>query len=266
MEITEASCIPKRLSDAVGEDGMVVTDDYVAVIDGSTSKTTYRHSLTMTNGRKAMKIVARYIRHAKASLSCHEFCVGATKAVAGHYHFWERQRVAEHPEDRLTCSAVVFSRQKREVWLIGDCQCMIDGRLYDNPKPYEQELADKRAETILASSFPKEHFLARDSAREAILPDMLRHMQQQNKTYAVIDGFSIPEQHVRVLTLTFQPHELVLASDGYPFLCPTLNQSEERLKELREKDPCCISMYRATKGIMHDQESYDDRTYIRLTV
>ena len=266
MEIIESSCIPKRLSDAAGEDGIVVTTDFAAVIDGSTSKSSYRHSLFSSNGRKAMKIVARYIRHAKADISCRQFCAEVTKVVARHYHFWEKERMEAHPEDRLTCSAVLFSRKRRELWLIGDCQCLIDGELYDNPKPYEQKLAEKRAQIILTSSFPKEHFLAHDSAREAILPEMLRYMREQNKSYAVIDGFDIPEQCVRILPLSFQPHELVLASDGYPFLQPTLDQSEERLKTLRQEDPCCVSMYKATKGIMHDQEGYDDRSFLRITV
>lgn len=29
--------------------------------------------------------------------------------------------------------------------MIGDCQCLVGGCFYDNPKPYEQELAEQRA-------------------------------------------------------------------------------------------------------------------------
>ena len=41
-------------------------------------------------------------------------------------------------------------------------------------------------------------------------------MHQQNITYSVIDGFHIPREHVRIMTLDFRPWEIVLASDGYP--------------------------------------------------
>ena len=45
------------------------------------------------------------------------------------------------PIQRMTASAVVFSRSLQEVWLIGDCHCIVDGKYYDNPKPYEIPIA-----------------------------------------------------------------------------------------------------------------------------
>ena len=248
------------------EDGIVITEDYIAVIDGSTSKTERRFSLFRSNGRYCMQLISRYIRSAKGNMTCREFCNGVTRAIARHYGRRDMKRLTEHPEERLTASAIVYSRLNREIWMIGDCQCMVGGQYYDNPKPYEQELAEKRADIILRSKEPKETFLEHDTAREAIIPRMIETMREQNRTYAVIDGFCIPQERVRVITLDFSPWEVVMASDGYPFLEPTLAASEDRLERQRREDPLNVGEFKATKSFAKGNNSFDDRAYIRFKV
>ena len=84
MEIIEQSIIPKSPAKKC-EDGIVITRDYIAVIDGSTSKTDRRFSFFRSNGRYCMQLVSRYICHAKGTLTCRQFCNGVTTAVARHY-------------------------------------------------------------------------------------------------------------------------------------------------------------------------------------
>ena len=91
-------------------------------------------------------------------------------------------------------------------------------------------------------------------------------MQQQNNGYSVIDGFPVDMAHVKTFTLDFRPWEIVLASDGYPFLCPTLAESEERLAWQRENDPLNIGQFKATKAFTPGSNSFDDRAYIRFDV
>lgn len=277
MNIIEQISIPKSPTKA-NEDGIVITNDFIAVIDGSTSKTTRRHSSRMSNGRYAMTLVADYIRHMPAPSTCHEFCVGVTKKIYQHYltpvfHAWHRekrlQQLLQHPEERMTASAVVFNRLRREIWLVGDCHCLIDGAYFDNPKPYEDELAEiraRRAKQLLANGMTIDEMLRDDPARQAMIPRMLETMKEQNSTYAVIDGFTIPEHKVPIITLGFQSHELVLASDGYPFLRPTLAESEQLLMKQKSEDPMNIGTFKATKGFFPDNHSFDDRTYIRFQV
>ena len=154
--------------------------------------------------------------------------------------------------------------------MIGDCQCLIGGELYENPKPYEQVLAEERAAIITANCLPPtadpSALTIHDTARDQIIPHMKEAMKGQNIDYAVIDGFPIPQQHVRVIPLDFRPWEIVLASDGYPFLCPTLAESEERLAWQKTNDPLNIGTFKATKAFMQDNDSFDDRAYIRFTV
>jgi len=232
-----------------------------------------------------MQLISRYIQHMPKTITCDEFLRGVTASIRKHYRKSMLPRLATHPEDRITASAVIYSRVSRQLWMVGDCQCLVTSlpsaigtanadehhtEYYDNPKPNESELAAQRAEEVrrlLSEGTTPEQLLRNDTARPVIIPHMIDTMRQQNVTYSVIDGFPIPRQHVRIITLDFQPWEIVLASDGYPFLASTLAESEERLRHQRDTDPLNIGPdFQATKGFHPDYNSFDDRSYIRFRV
>ena len=217
-----------------------------------------------------MQLTARYIRRMPKDTTCEGFLRGVTAYIRKHYKKSMLPRLAEHPEDRLTCSAIVFSRLNREIWMVGDCQCLINGELFDNPKPAEAELAAMRAEEVkrlLAEGMTQDELLCNDIARQVMIPRMVESMKQQNITYSVIDGFPIARQAIKIIPLNFRPWDIVLASDGYPTLCPTLEESEQKLQEQREKDPLNIGPdFQATKAFHPDYNSFDDRSYLRLKV
>ena len=230
-----------------------------------------------SNGRYAMQLISRYIQHMPKTTTCEQFLRGVTAYIRKHYKKSLLPRLAEHPEDRITASVVVYSRVSRELWMVGDCQCLVADIshkttpvYYDNPKPYEAELASMRAQEtrrLMTQGVTRDELLRDDAARPVIIPHMIDTMRQQNVSYSVVDGFPIPRRHVRIITLDFQPWEIVLASDGYPFLCPTLQESESRLQQQRENDPLNIGPdFQATKGFHPDFNSFDDRAYIRFLV
>lgn len=288
MKIIESSIIGKKSPEAC-EDGMVVTDDFIAVIDGSTSKTPKHLNPDMKNGRYAMMLISEYIwEELKADASVDDFCQGVTAYIYNKVYekLGVEERLKEHPEERLTASAILYSRTRNEVWMVGDCQAIIDGKLYENGKPYEQEIARKRVELIEQGLSPAE-------ARKQIEPLLIKAMLSgQNQTYTVIDGFPIYREGVKVVsvsdsssvqdsvpasdsvpcsdsasasdTIPSSSSEIVLASDGYPFLKPTLAASEAALAELIANDPQNIRSFIATKGIVEGNKSFDDRTYIRF--
>lgn len=282
MTIIEQSLVPKSPTRR-SEDGIVVTADFVAVIDGSTSKSAlrchrnYREKNPLaffrehSNGEQAMLIVADSIKRLKKDASCRQFCTAATAALRSYYKQDLLPHLAQHPEDRMAASCIVFSRLRREVWMVGDCQGLLiggDGEplLLDNPKPSEQELAAERAAIIKASPKPWDHFRTDDTARKAIIPHMLETMRQQNNGYSVIDGFPVDMAHVKTIALDFRPWQVVLATDGYPFLCPTLAESEQRLAWQRDNDPLNIGTFKATKAFAPGSNSFDDRAYIRFDI
>ena len=279
MKIIESSIIGKKSPEAC-EDGMVVTDDFIAVIDGSTSKTPKHLNPEMKNGRYAMMLISQYIQHElKADATVDDFCQGITHYICDKVYkpLGVAERLLQHPEERLTASAVIYSRARQEVWMVGDCQALIGGKLYENGKPYEQEIAEKRVDLIKEGMLPAE-------ARRQIEPLLIKAMLSgQNQTYTVIDGFPIYREGVKVVALKMKPasssievyfqeqtkpiaspNEVVLASDGYPFLKPILAESEEALANQIANDPQNISCFIATKGLVEGNKSFDDRTYIRF--
>lgn len=289
MKIIESSIIGKKSPEAC-EDGMVVTDDFIAVIDGSTSKTPKHLNPDMKNGRYAMMLISEYIREElKADASVDEFCQGVTAYIYNKVYekLGVEERLKEHPEERLTASAILYSRTRNEVWMVGDCQAIIAGKLYENGKPYEEKIARKRVELIAQGLSPAE-------ARKQIEPLLIEAMLSgQNQTYTVIDGFPIYREGVKIVsvsdsssvqdsvpasdsvpcsdsasasgTIPSSSSEIVLASDGYPFLEPTLAASEAALAEQIANDPQNIHSFIATKGIVEGNKSFDDRTYIRFS-
>ena len=240
------------------EDGIVVSNDFAAVIDGSTSKTPTRLDHSMKNGRFAMLLISEYIKQMPANYTIYDFCRGITLRIAEEYN--KRgitERMAEHPEERLTASAIVYSNCRKEVWMVGDCQAIIDGTYYDNSKPYEQEIAMQRATLIKKGMSPKD-------ARRAIEPQLIKAMLEgQNRQYAVIDGTPIYMPGTRIVKTS---HSVVLASDGYSTLLPTLSESEEALAQHLTEDPQNIGDFVATKGLVEGNISFDDRAYIKLTL
>ena len=290
MMIIESKIVGKKSQESC-EDGMVITDDFIAVIDGSTSKTPKHLNPDMKNGRYAMMLISEYIREElEADASVDDFCQGVSAYIYNKVYekLGMEMRLKEHPEERLTASAILYSRTRNEVWMVGDCQAIIDGKLYENGKPYEQEIARKRVELIGQGLSPAE-------ARKQIEPLLIEAMLSgQNQTYTVIDGFPIYREGVKVVSVsdscsvqdsvpasdsvpcsdsvsasgTFfvSSSEIVLASDGYPFLEPTLAASEAALAEQIANDPQNIHSFIATKGIVEGNKSFDDRTYIRFSV
>ena len=215
-----------------------------------------------------MLLISEYIRSVDADIDINGFCSGVTSCVNSVYDKDTKEHAKSHPEERITASCIVFSKKRREIWMIGDCQCLIDGKLYENPKPDESILAGHRAEIISKALAEKTHTIDdirnNDIGRKAIIPDMIRNMENHNKTYSVVDGFPIPMDKVKRISLADNEGTVVLASDGYPFLCPTLSLSEEALHQQLTNDPLNIKTFKATKAFMDGNNSFDDRTYIRF--
>lgn len=257
MTITEQFICGKHTA-ADCEDGIVITNDFAAVIDGSTSKTPKRLDPSMKNGRFAMLLISEYIKQMPADYTMNNFCRGITLRIAEEYaKRGIAEDMAKHPEERLTASVIIYSNSRKEVWMVGDCQAIIDGEHYDNSKPYEQEIAMQRATLIKNGMSPKE-------ARCAIEPQLIKAMLEgQNRQYAVIDGTPIYMPGTRIVTAS---HCVVLASDGYPTLLPTLHESEEALAQHLTDDPQNITDFIATKGLVDGNVSFDDRAYIKLTI
>ena len=292
MRIIEQFVHGKR-GEALCEDGIMITDHYVAVIDGSTSKSTAKLIDTdKTGGQIARDVVKEIVRAADPQFDMWTFCHHASELMQMEYH-WHmdaatRATLDTQPENRFCCSAIIYSRHWNELWMIGDCHGLIIDTIGSRPsyfhikndKPYEKDLAKMRSEFLTMALtdgvldmngkrkvYTIEELRKKDIGRELLMPQLLNAMRDENITYPVIDGFPTPMKKCPCWGNFIKGvNQLVLATDGYPRLFPTLEKTEAYLQKLLAEDPLCIKKHKATKGWMEGTESFDDRAYVRIEI
>ena len=283
MRIIERYCRGKRNDQSLNEDGMLVTDDFAAVVDGVTSKSV-RHLWRPSGGVVAKDLMLGVIGGMPADASMRQMQRAVDECFQARYRSHEAgiRVFADEPVERLQANAVVYSARRHEAWLFGDCQIMVNGVQTPTTKDVDVLLGDLRAFTVLAlremqdgtpdvpisGSFgaPASDAAPKDPSRAMILPFLRLQSQFANKRgpfgYFVFDGFTDMTYPIR--TVPFSPgDEVVLASDGYPLLRPTLDESERELQRLRSEDPDLIDRYRSTKGFQ-GRATFDDLTYLRF--
>lgn len=262
----------KGKKDGKCEDDLLITEDFICVIDGVTSKSNFKLD-NMTTGRLAANLIKECVRDFRTDISCKQAIESLTETI---HHFYIDVGILDVAErettERLAACAIIFSKYREELWVIGDCQYMLDGHHYENPKVVDDITSEARA-LFVASEIKMgktvEEMLEYDSSREYILPLIKRGAAYQNNktnneySYAVIDGFPVNEQDVKVVSIR-ETKEIVLASDGYPKLFTTLLETEKYLQHVMETDPLCYKIFKSTKGLVKGNDSFDDRTYVQF--
>ena len=251
-----------------GEDGWVMTEHYAAVIDGSTSKAGQNFPDHLTPGRKAMLTVREAIRSLHPEAELNEVLEHLTQAL----HNITAHASAMPPEWRPTCSAAIYSAHRNTICLIGDCQCIANNHLHQNSKLVDSILSQVRADVLhhlLALGHTEIELRQNDLGRQFIMDALRDQTAFANDctpcnpyAYPVLNG--IPIRPAEVVSIEVESAEIVLATDGYPDLRPTLAASESALQTLLTEDPLCIRRNASTKGLTAGNVSFDDRTYLRL--
>jgi hypothetical protein len=168
---------------------------------------------------------------------------------------------------------VVYSKHHNEIWMVGDCQCLIGDKLYMNTKIVDEIAANARAlylELELIIGKTKVDLIEFDSGREFIMPLLKRQSFFQNShpessySYGAIDGFEVDKSAIKIIKVESNTKYLILASDGYPQLLPSLEASEKMLQKILREDPLFIKNYKSTKGLSKGYISYDDRAYLKI--
>lgn len=258
------------------EDGYVSTPHFAAVVDGSTSKaavagTSLPSKPSKTGGQLAMETVCGIIKTLSPSATLHDLVDRASAALRTLWPEGAESEAALRP----TCSAVVYSACRREVWMIGDCQCRFGGITHTNNKVIDDTLAQIRADVLhywLAAGCSVESLRQNDRGRTFIYDALRTQTNFQNITdagnpfrYTVLDGQTVDETTIPVIPVG-RADKLILASDGYPLLFDSLNETETYLKDCLQTDPLCIDRHPATKGLTAGNVSFDDRTYLLLDI
>lgn len=259
-----------KKSASANEDGIILTPDFAAVIDGATSKSAFAMD-GKSSGRLSMELVLEAISEFPRDIDAKGAVEAITKKI---YDFYVANNlldmVNDNPAARLTSNGVIYSVARNEIWQIGDCQAMVGDKHYVNEKEIDDIMARARAafdEVAIVRGATLEDLRANDPGRDFILPflkvqGVLQNCHGHAYGFPVMDGFAIDMD--QVLIIPVKGKELILASDGYPELFRTLEESESFLKKVINEDPMLIRLYKSTKGVQKGQDSFDDRAYVRI--
>ena len=260
-DIIEHFVMGKSTNNEECEDMIVIGEHFYAVIDGVTSKFSTKYE-----GKTAGRYCAELLTQAISSLdkdadakSALDTLNDTVKKAYGDREITE--------ENKMQACVIIYSKARREIFNYGDCQLMINGECFDHTKRIDALLEDLRAFAITAylnKGGNESNIQENDIGRAAILPFLKAQSAFANKDgyfgYPVIDGTGINERLIK--TYNIESGDLVvLASDGYPKLFPTLSQSEEYLRYVLKIDPLSICENKQTKMKLSENRSFDDRSY-----
>lgn len=255
------------------EDLIHIDKNFIAVIDGVTSKTNNRWN-GKTNGQVAIEIISSTLGQSMPDSSARQIVDSLTLAIKEFYKEHDILEIVKlDPKQRLSATVVIFSIVRQEIWLVGDCQYLLGNERVSNPIKGDQILANVRAlfiELELLSGIKPEQIRRKDTGREFILPLIEKqYMFQNNPTasefwYPAIDGFPVPDEGIAIKVIPTGMDSIVLATDGYPFLHATLKESEAALKQVLESDPLLKQIYKSTKGLVENNVSFDDRAFVKV--
>lgn len=256
------------------EDLYVVNDHFVAVIDGATNITgNLIHG--KAPGRLAAEVIQRVILEARMDVTLQELIADINKNLQMLYEeYGILDDIKKCAWMAPTACLICYSHYYQEVWQLGDSQCMIDGQLHTNEKQIDDITANARAlflEAEIKKGKTIEDLLEHDTGWDYIktliqLQYYLQNDRDSQFGFEVINGFDVDFSRVKTIQVPKDAKTIILASDGYPMLKTTLNETESELQHLLQTDPLCFRQFKSAKGLQKGHLSFDDRTYIKFEI
>lgn len=268
MQIIETFLCGKENNEETCEDGIFISENIVAVIDGVTAK-----GMKLWNGKKSGyyardKIIA-YLKQVSWEQPAKELFGNLNRVLHDSIISCEEELQLE---DFPRASVIVYNDYYKEIWSYGDCQCRLNKQVYSHVKKIDQLNADLRAyvlEYALLDGKTPEMLMENDLGRKAIQKNLQMQFQFENSTgefgYPVLNGQGIEESLIKIYQVK-EGDEIILASDGYPVLGKNLKESERELERIVKEDSLCFRQFRSTKGVQRGNVSFDDRAFCRIRI
>ena len=273
--IIEQALIAKNGNEETCEDALYIGPHFVAVIDGATSKTERRWN-GKTGGRIAAEVMKAAFDYIPSNATARQAVDIFTASIQALYKQHDATEVVQSkPVERAIVCFVAISFERKEIWFVGDCQCLLNQKLVQYIKEIDTITENARSmflEAEIAQGKSIEELCQHDTGREFILPLLERQMVFQNNHlsgqywFPVVDGFDVPDEGIHVLLLADDIDMVVLSSDGYPYLKDSLDASEQALQDVLRDDPLLFRTYKTTKGLQDGNVSFDDRAYVKIAL
>lgn len=279
MVVVESFTRGKHPDQSKSEDRWRDGEHFTVVVDGSTDKTGLRF-----NGRTGGWAVAELVTDIVASAPAGTSGIDLVAAINDEYARRLGADLADLPDhQRPSAVFVAFDRTTSRIVGVGDAKWSINGERYDlGVRGVDAAAADARAallRCLLTGGASVENLRRDDPGRQMVMPLLLarahaRNIERDVEPYfdgedelvlrhGVIDGRPVPADLITDESFN-DPFMVHLASDGYPVLHETLQETETYLAADIADDPLRIGRHRGTKAIALGNDSFDDRTYVRL--
>lgn len=253
---------------------------HYAVIDGATDKSGYPYRLNgeqVSSGKFAALIIASALDTVQlgtpVNIAVETISKELNKAILDQYPNIKK-------EDRPSASVIVFDSILDIIWSVGDCLAALEGNgileEYDYGFEVDKLLSHMRFlvhQELISNGKPwNPESEEKDPGREAILPFLKIQGLLSNTTgdftYGVMNGLSVPSEHIKTVKVSPKINNIYLVSDGYPAIVVDgvvlYERAEEYLKELLLEDPLCIGRLRSTKGLVKGNLAHDDRSWLHI--
>lgn len=248
----------------------MVTKHLIAVVDGATAKSPRLFS-GKRSGRFARDVLMAALEDVQSVQTPWQLVRELTQALNAAVEAEVGVSCAQLPlADRPTASAVLFLRERRMLAFVGDCQALVNRQhliCYENPTDMVvANVRRMRAYALMGQGVGdvSARLITRDSVDPLLAEGLLfRNRPGLPLSFAALDGTDIPNTLVQVHAV-WAGSEVVLASDGYPKVLPTLDESEAELARLLALDPNGLEQLRGIGSLLPGQVSFDDRAYIRF--
>ena len=193
------------------DDDVFVGDNFVAVIDGVSHKS----SIKTEDGKdiNIAQIIIEAIRKADEnqfkSGNCQfkptmeEF----VKYINQYIAFFLKKSGLEDQIGTTEATGVIYSRVANQIWMIGDCRAIYDGVLVENPLLIDALYIDVRRkiiEELLKNGWTEEALLKNDVSRDIIKdPTVLRQIIHDEETCKEIEIYRATKMKEALLRLWF---------------------------------------------------------------
>lgn len=266
----ESKTVAKCGDDRGNHDGLAVTENYIAVFDALQARG-WRAWDGLPAGVFARKIMVSTLEELDGELDAQSVIRALEEKLAS-----ETARCAQEMKDDQIYAypqsrALIYSVARREIWRLGDSPFCIDGELnYQRSEGYEKA-AETRAEVMerfLANSLSDlKDLVNTDYGRSSAMDEIIAEEKRADgvETLSGRPGVDLDTLFGNIEVFPVKPgSEVILASDGYPRILSTLEESEKWLEDERARDPLFVHDYKALAGAKDEETGYDDRTYVRF--
>ena len=272
MQVIETFIKGKRNQEQC-EDGLFINENFISVVDGTTSQNKLYDF--KTSGQIAKDLILKNLENLDPNSTMEESFYFLNNCITKYYKDENLYtQIKNNPEKKFSACIILYSNVRRELWFLGDSKALIDKDYYCFEDVADEYFSNLRSYLITAEILgglkTEAELLEKDTIREYLYPLMKKQHYLQNNSeagaygFSVLSGFPIVASHMHKVKVSDTTKQVVISSDGYPFLKPTLQESEKMLATLLKEDPLLYKKFKSTKGIKKGNCSYDDRTYVRF--